>query len=244
MATFTERTRGILSGAPEDQAKTPELSDEAVVNRILGGDTALFELLIRRHNQGLYRLARSIVKDDHEARDVLQEAYIRAFTRLDSFRGPEGFRTWLYVITRNQALLSIRGNREQTSEPGSIERIINNTSGDVMRNPEVTLEQERLGKVLESAIERLPEGFRAVFVLRVIQGMSIRDTSEVLHLKEETVKTRLFRARRLLRKEFTSYVPGTRDYVYEFAGRRCDELAAAVLARISALITAGTSGDT
>ena len=231
----TSRQGAIVALKTGDNTRdsSAELPDEAVVRRVLDGDTGLFELLIRRHNQGLYRLARSIVVDDHEARDVVQEAYISAFTRLESFKGPAGFASWLYVITRNQALGVLRRKRELPTESDSIEQLMQEKSDLSGQDPGGTLERERLGLLLEAAIEKLPDVFRTVFVLRVVQGLSVRETSEVLGLNEETVKTRVFRARRLLRKEFASYMQQAGDRVYEFAGSRCDDLTAGVMARIA-----------
>lgn len=212
--------------------------DECVVRRVLAGDVEAFEIIVRRYNQRLYRFARGYVPDDQDAREIVQECYVRAYLNLASFRGPGGFSTWLHVIARNEALgLLRRQRREIPTEPESMNHRFDEVATLHAPDPAVALETERMGKALESALDRLPEAFRAVFVLRAIEGMSARETALILDVNEKTVKTRLFRARRLLRERFRRHLQDAGDAVYEFAGARCDALTAAVMARVRAAET-------
>lgn len=220
-------------GPARTSADIEQLDDLQIVRAVLAGNDALFEVLIRRYNQRLYRLARGILGDDHEARDVLQEAYVRAYLKLHSFRGPDGFGAWLHVITRNQALAVLRTlQREVPTEGKAMENTSQDDAIGAAANPQKLLENRRLGAALETAIDRLPDRFRAVFVLRAVEGMSVRETAALLELKEQTVKTRFFRARRMLRSRLKHL--GNEDAlpVYEFAGARCDALTAATMRRI------------
>ncbi len=221
---------------PSAESQVQDLPDEAVVRRIISGNVQAFEILIRRYNQRLYRLARGILSDDQDARDAVQESYVKAFLGLDGFRGPDGFATWLYVITRNQAFSMLRQRqREMPMEMQTMEHMMDEASLLDTPDPAAALEIERLGITLQTAIDRLPDAFRIVFVLRIVEGMSVSDTAQILGLNEKTVKTRLFRARRMLRKRFKGYLQGASAHVYEFAGRRCDVLTAAVMARVAGL---------
>lgn len=215
----------------------PDADDLGVVQRVLGGDVQAFEILVRRYNQRLFRLARGIVGDDQEAMDVLQESYVRAFASLDSFNGPAGFPTWLYVIVRNEAFSQLRRRRrEAPTEAETMESIVEDAADPDDAAPERALDAERLAGVLESTIDRLPPPFRVVFVLRAIEGMSVRETAEILELTETTVKTRLFRAKRLLRQRLQRKFLAAGDHVYEFAGSRCDRLSATVMAKVTAIV--------
>jgi RNA polymerase sigma-70 factor, ECF subfamily len=173
------------------------LTDEEIVARILGGEIELFELIMRRHNQRLYRAARAIVRDESEAEDVMQEAYVRAYVHLKQFAGKAKFSTWLTRIAVHEALVRLR-NRNRYDKPGPTLE----TSEDPMdrlpsaeSTPEEHLQTRELGNVLEEAIESLPLGFRTVFVLRAVEEMNTSEVAECLDLSEENVKVRLHRAR-------------------------------------------------
>ena len=173
------------------------LSDEEVVARVLAGETSMFEIVMRRYNQRLYRVARSILRNDSEAEDVMQDAYVRAYEHLDQFAGRARFSTWLTRIAVNEALArQRRGNRYQELEPMS------QSDGDPMDgfrsmalNPEQEASNSQIRRLLEEAVEKLPDAYRTVFVLREIEEMSTADTANVLELSEENVKVRLHRAR-------------------------------------------------
>lgn len=220
------------------------LEDVSVVRRIRAGDVQAFSILVRRYNQRLFRLARSIVGDDQEAQDVLQEAYVSAFAHLASFNGPDGFAAWLHTIVRNEAFSALRRRRrEAPTEMETMESILEATAGRDNENPERALAGERLAAILEGAIDRLPPAFRVVFVLRAIEGMSVRDTAELLELNEKTVKTRLFRAKRLLRKRLERRFAAAGAQVYEFAGSRCDRLTSAVMVRVLTIHQGPAEGE-
>ncbi len=213
-------------------ARGSELSDEEVVARVRRGETALFEIVMRRYNQRLYRAARAILRDDAEAEDVMQDAYVRAFTHLDQFAGRAAFGTWLTRIAVHEALA--RARRRGLFQPLGEE----SADGDDMITFRSAADVERqaadreLGRMLEAAIEALPDPFRAVFVLREIEEMSTAETAAALDLREETVKTRLHRARALLRRALYAGTREAAHEVFQFGFTRCDRVVAAVLGRI------------
>lgn len=212
---------------------SPPQTDEDLVRAVLAGELRAFELLLRRYNQRLYRFARGLVGNDPDAREVVQEAYVRAYMNLAAFRGPDGFASWLYTITRNQALAVLRRRtREMPTDAEAMEHLLDETAACTESNPQALLERARLTQMLEAAVDGLPAPFRVVFVLRVVEGLSVRETAQVLDLNEKTVKTRLFRARRMLRARFDGYLSATAGQLYEFAGSRCDRLTADVMERI------------
>jgi RNA polymerase sigma-70 factor (ECF subfamily) len=213
------------------------MSDEELVRRIRGGDTALFEILMRRYNTRLYRVARSILRDDAEAEDVMQQAYVNAFTHLDQFADRAKFATWLTKIAVYEALARTRrAKREATAvDHGDAE----GTLMDRLPSPEPTPEAEaygrELGGMLEAAVADLPQGFRAVFMLRDVEGLSTGETAECLGINEDTVKTRLFRARAHLRRDLTTRIGGEAPVAFQFHASRCDRIVERVMARIAAL---------
>src|SRR5436305_11677415 len=186
-----------------EQARQEAWSDEQVVSRVLAGETALYELLMRRYNQRLYRVARAILRDDAEAEDVMQDAYVCAYQHLADFEGRAKFSTWLTRIAVHEALARLRRRSRFQSLDNSEE-----SKGGVMgslasdgRNPEEAAYDRELGGVLERAILGLPEDYRLAFMLRDVEGMSTDETAECLSISPENVKVRLHRARAGLRKE-------------------------------------------
>jgi RNA polymerase sigma-70 factor (ECF subfamily) len=224
---------------PADPPST--LSDADVVARILAGEPALFEILIRRYNQRLYRIARSVLRDDAEAEDVLQQAYVSAFGHLDQFAGRAQFSTWLAKIVFHEALARYRRRRREVALAPSSE-----TEEDAMNriesrspNPE---QQALLGELrghLEAVIDALPATYRVVFVLREVEGMSTSETAACLDLREDAVKTRLHRARAILREELYQRAGVAAASAYAFDLSRCDRVVAGVFARLG--IEAGTA---
>ena len=212
-------------------AQTSALTDEEAVARIRSGETGLFELLMRRHNQRVYRAARAILRDDAEAEDVMQDAYVRAFCHLAEFEGRSRFSTWLTRIAVHEALARIRrGRRFQAVDPETQET---STMSTVPRlTPEQHASDGEIRSVLEKAIDSLPDEFRSVFVLRAIEEMSGAETAECLGIPEETVKTRLFRARSRLQETLLSALEPAAPRAFEFHLSRCDRVVAAVLARL------------
>ena len=213
-----------------------QLSDEEVVSRVLGGELALFEVLMRRHNQKLYRVVRSIVQSDTEAEDVVQDAYVRAYTHLGQFEQRSSFATWLTRIAFNEAL-SRKREYQRLVEIDSIQESDEATMKFLKSNaatPEEDALAGSLGVMLEGAVDSLPESYRSVFMLREIEGMSTAETAECLDLSEEAVKVRLHRGRAILRREIYNRTGQASASAFRFAGPRCDGLVAAVLARIAA----------
>jgi RNA polymerase sigma-70 factor, ECF subfamily len=219
-------------------ASAPLSSDEAdLVARARHGDAAAVRRIIRQHNQRLYRIARSIVRDDGEAEDVLQEAYARAFTSLATFRGEARLGTWLARIVINEALGRLRGRRPTVALDAAIAgapeaEIIPFPNAHPPIDPETAVAQRELRALLERAIDELPDSFRTVLVARLIEGMSVEETGELLGIVPETVKTRLHRARRLLRDAMEKHIGPAMGDAFPFAGRRCERVAERVIARL------------
>ncbi len=218
-------------------AMAEPLSDMDVVRRVRAGETALFEILMRRHNQRLYRVARAIVKDDSEAEDVMQEAYVNAYTHLHQFAERAQFSTWLTRIAVHEALARIRKSARLTEldEDAEIGEQDVGAFSHPNRTPEQQASNEELRALLEAAVEAMPQGYRVVFVLREIEGLNTAETAEVLGVSEETVKTRLHRGRALLREELFQRAGIATSYAFEFHLSRCDRVVSAVMDRIAAL---------
>jgi RNA polymerase sigma-70 factor (ECF subfamily) len=209
------------------------MTDEEVVRRVRGGETALFEVLMRRYNQRLYRTARSILHNDGEAEDVMQDAYVRSYMHLDQFDGRASFSTWLTKIAVHEALARARKRRkivELDATSGSMESSMNLQSKEPSPEQDVLTHTMRI--VLEAAIDRLPQTYRSVFMLREIEEMSTAETAECLDLSEEAIKVRLHRARALLRKDIYTQTGAATAEAFHFAGARCDRIVSAVFKRI------------
>ena len=215
------------------------LSDEEVVARVLAGETGMFEVVMRRHNQRLYSVARAILRNDGEAEDVMQDAYVRAYEHLNQFAGRAKFSTWLTRIAVHEALArQRRGNRYQEFEPMS-ER-----DGDPMDrfasltpNPEQQASNSEIRRLLEEAVDNLPDSYRTVFMLRDIEEMSTTDAADVLEITEENVKVRLHRARALLRKSLYARAGMQKKEAFNFHAIRCDRVVKNVFERIQKLIS-------
>ncbi len=213
------------------RAGRPEEAE--LVKRALAGDDAAFRTIMERHNQRLYRVARSILRNDVEAEDAVQEAYINAFTHLDGFRGDSSLATWLSRITMNEALGRLRRERPSVELNERTEaQIIPFPQTTTQDDPERTMAQREILQLVERATDNLPEIFRVVFVARVIEGMSIEETADVLGLQPETVKTRLHRARRLVHEQLDKQIGPVLMDAFPFAGRRCERLTNAVMKRL------------
>jgi RNA polymerase sigma-70 factor (ECF subfamily) len=204
------------------------LADEAIVERVLAGDTALFELLMRRHNRRLYRVSRAILKNEAEAEDVIQDAFVRAFEHLGQFAGRARFSTWLTRIAVHEASARLRRRGRQTDIEDAMPMLASPGAG-----PEQRAADRELGRAIEAAVEALPSPFASVFMLREVEGLSTAETAACLEVAEETVKTRLHRARALLRNHLTARLGAVARETFPFAGARCDRTVAAVMARIA-----------
>jgi len=205
-------------------------ADLALAQRAGSGDGEAFRAIMKRHNQRLYRLARSIVRNDGEAEDIVQEAYVSAFAHLSSFRGDASLATWLSRIVINEALGRV--HKAQRGERRPEAQIIRFPLNDVDDDPEWTMAQRQIVQLVEQATDDLPDEFRTVFVSRVIEGLSIKETAELLNILPETVKTRLHRARLLVREKLDEQIGPALLDAFPFAGRRCDRLTAAVMKQL------------
>jgi RNA polymerase sigma-70 factor, ECF subfamily len=223
------------------QARTPQPTppgdvDTELVRRALVRDEAAIRVIMQANNRRLYRLARGILRNDADAEDVVQETYVRAFTHLDQFRGDSSFSTWLSRIAMNEALGRLRRRRpavELNSLPqGMLEAQIIQFPLAAADDPEKSMAQREIQDVVEHAIDELPEAFRLVFITRVIEGMNVGETADILGLKPETVKTRLHRARTMLRDNVEKKIGPVVMEAFPFAGKRCERLTEAVLKRL------------
>jgi RNA polymerase sigma-70 factor (ECF subfamily) len=209
------------------------LPDAELARLMAGGDIAAFELVMRRHNRMLFRTARAILRDDAEAEDALQEAYLQAYHAIGGFRGEAKLSTWLARIVANQALMRLRKRARRgdvlplhsSAEPDG-------TDTDMPRTPEQETQRAQIRKLLEAQIDSLPEAYRAVFMLRAVEELSVEETAAVLQIPEATVRTRLFRARSLLREALAARIDVAYEDAFAFAGERCDRIVASVLERV------------
>lgn len=203
-----------------------------LVGRALAREVGAFHTIIKMHNQRLYRIARSVVRNDSEAEDIVQEAYVRAFAQLGDFRGESSLATWLSRIVINEALGRLRKRRRTVAMPQSLQAEIIKFPLNPSDDPERTMAQRQILELVERATDRLPDVYRTVFVARVIEGLSIDETAALLDVRPETVKTRLHRARALVRKALDDQIGPVLLDAFPFAGRRCERLTAAVMQRL------------
>jgi RNA polymerase sigma-70 factor (ECF subfamily) len=208
----------------------------ALLERLKRRDEDAVRELVRQHNQRLFRLARGILRDPAEAEDVVQETYVRAFAALETFRGESSLGTWLGRIAVNEALGRLRRTRPSVewSEPAE-EHLhasrLDAPPSSLAADPERTMLQGEIRGLLERAIDQLPDTFRAVFVARIVEGLSIEETADLFGLKPDTVKTRVHRARARLRADLARQMGGAMTSAFAFAGDRCDRLTEAVVRR-------------
>ena len=218
----TLSTEGFPASRVGSQAAL-SLTDEEVVTRVCAGDTELFEVLMRRYNQRLYRAARAILQSDTEAEDAVQQAYLNAYRHLPQFEGRAKFSTWLTRIGVYEALARRRRSRHQPPESNAEEQIERVASATP--DPEHQAYAGQLGTLLKAALAALPDGYRTVFMLREVDGLNTAATAQQLRLSEGTVKTRLHRAKDLLQRKLQHVTPAA---AFRFDGSRCDRLVAAV----------------
>jgi len=216
----------------------PAVSDDAeLAGRALARDAAAFRAIMLKHNRRLYRIARGILRNNIEAEDAVQDAYVSAFTHLASYRGESTLGTWLSRIVMNEALRRLRRLRptvdlaalESVPSEAEIIQFPQSTPSD---DPERTMAQRQILQLVEQATDNLPEVFRLVFVTRVIEGMSVEETSDLLGIKPETVKTRLHRARQLVRDQLDKQIGPVLMHAFPFAGHRCERMTEAVMKRL------------
>lgn len=217
---------------PRDESAAP--SDEELAIEVLAGRVELFELIMRRNNQRLYRAIRAYVRDESEIEDILQASYLSAYSHLATFTGGSKLSTWMVRIAINEALgrlrrdkrvVAIRGDRDITEEQPM-------TTRRSERSPEDEASSHELRTLIESAVDGLPELYRPVFVLREIEGLSTEETATALGVTEDVVKTRLHRAKALLQASLATAASAELGRTFELGGARCDRIVAAVMARI------------
>ena len=221
-----------------------DLPDAELVRRIALGEQDAFVLLMRRYNQTLYRTARSILRDDAEAEDAVQEAYMLAYRAIGSFRGDAKLSTWLIRIVANEAIgrarkrtrraeiIQIGGGPEAEADAEAAEV---NTDAAAPEQPDHAAMRAESRRLLEAKIDELPDAFRTVFVLRAVEELTVEETAATLGIPEATVRTRYFRAKGLLREALAREIDHAFGDAFAFAGERCDRIVAGVLARLEDL---------
>jgi RNA polymerase sigma-70 factor, ECF subfamily len=227
-----------------------DAGDTELVARILAGDRGAFQQLMRQHNTALFRAARSILRDNADAEDALQEAYLSAYRHLGEFRADARLATWLTRIVINQALARLRVRRRHgvvvyldTGEPGSAEPLEQAMETGDSESPEACAMRGEMRRLLERKIDELPLAFRTAFVLREVEEMTIDEVAECLAVPAATVRTRVFRARALLRAALAAEIDVATGDVFAFAGGRCDRIVAAVTERLRALEAAASGAS-
>ena len=212
------------------------LDDAELVRHALNRDAEAFRIIMQRHNQRLYRIARSVLRNSVEAEDAVQEAYVAAFSHLASYRGESPLAAWLSRIVMNEALGRLR-RKPGPADFAPLEavreaEIIPFPSSAPQDDPERTMAQRQILQLVETATDALPQVYRVVFMIRVIEGMSVEETAHLLGIKPETVKTRLHRARQLIRDKLNKQIGPVLMDAFPFAGRRCERLTTGVLKRL------------
>jgi RNA polymerase sigma-70 factor (ECF subfamily) len=215
------------------QADIPEAD---LVSTAARGDARAFERLMRLHNRTMFRTARAILRDDAEAEDALQEAYMQAYRSLAGFRADARFSTWLARIVVNESLMRLRKQSRRASivpmQAAAPADEVEQVSDDAMEKPDSSAARAEMRRLLEAQIDLLPDAYRTVFMLRAVEEMSVEETAAVLGVPEATVRTRFFRARSLLREGLAQKIDLACEDAFSFAGARCDRIVANVLARI------------
>jgi RNA polymerase sigma-70 factor (ECF subfamily) len=222
---------------PLSMASLADAPDAELAQRVAAGEPAAFETLMRRHNRTLFRTARAILRDDAEAEDALQDAYLQAYRAIGGFRGEAKLKTWLARIVANEALMRARKRARRAEivplKPGAAETEIDEIPDDNMdETPERMAERVEMRRLLETQIDSLPDDYRAVFVLRAVEEMSVDETAAALDIPHATVRTRLFRARSLLREGLAAKIDLACEEAFTFAGERCDRIVANVLEKM------------
>jgi RNA polymerase sigma-70 factor (ECF subfamily) len=221
---------------PQGWRSLQDLTDDQLVERARAHHLPAFEALMRRHNRRLFRVARSVLRDGDSAQDALQETYLRAFTRLDTYQPTGKFGAWITRVALNEALMMRRGLRGDTiSFDDTGEEALAAEEAAVSDTPTADqfVEAAHARALLEHAVDTLPEIFRVVFMMRAVEGLDVRETAESLGLNAATVRTRLFRAQRLLRGELSRRLDGESSEIFDFGAERCDRVVAFVLARLA-----------
>jgi RNA polymerase sigma-70 factor, ECF subfamily len=225
-------TTGILE-------RSKALTDEEIIARVQAGERALYEIIMRRYNQRLYRVARAILHDDAEAEDVMQDAYVRAYTHLDQFAGRSAFSTWLTRIAVHEALTRLRSrNRHPQVDVTEYDGEISMKTSSNSLDPEQSASTGQLREFLEEAVLNLPESYRTVIMLRDIEELSTAETAEALDLTEDNVKVRLHRGHGMIRNWLFERIGSGAKEAFPFMGARCDRVVEKVFDRLTKLADA------
>lgn len=222
-----------MTAIPAKATEVDALSDEMAIALVRKGNTAAYEIIMRRYNQRLYRAARSVLNDNDAAQDAVQQAYISAYYKLDSYTARGRLGAWLTRITMNEALMIKRKPDHRVAN--SKTSLDNGKLAQTGANPATILANKELAALIETAIEKLPDDYRCVFVLRAVQQLSTKETAESLGIYQATVKTRFHRARNLMQHSLNQHIKQAGLQVYEFAGQRCDRIVNSVLQRLGGL---------
>lgn len=222
-----------LTNPDETRPASPDDTDAAIVRQVLAGQTAMFELLMRRYNERVYRAARAIVRDEEEAEDVMQQAYLNAFAHLAQFHGDARFSTWLTRIAINEALARVRRRGRYETLEDEVADGEDFTMRTASPDPERQAFTGELRGLLEWAIDTLPDGLREVFVFREVEGLNTAETADVLGLSEDAIKTRLSRGRAALRRVLVERTGAVAADAFRFERPRCDRVVSRVLSRIA-----------
>jgi len=213
-----------------------DIPEAELVSTAARGNARSFERLMRQYNRTMFRTARAILKDDAEAEDALQDAYMQAYRSLATFRADARFSTWLARIVVNESLMRLRKQSRRASilpiQAAAPVDEVEQVSDDAMEKPETSAARAEMRRLLEAQIDLLPDAYRTVFMLRAVEEMSVEETAAVLGVPEATVRTRFFRARSLLREGLAQKIDLACEDAFSFAGARCDRIVASVLARI------------
>ena len=208
--------------------------DGSIARRIAHGDRVAFELLMRRHNRRLYRLARATLRDGAEAEDALQEAYLQAFRAMGQFRGDASLSTWLSRLVLNECLGRIRRHdrRENVIPMVAANDRVTDACVDNSESPDAAMARAQVRNLLERRVDELPDSFRTVFVMRSVEDLSVAETSALLGIPEETVRSRHFRAKSMLRAALESQLGQAESDLFDFGAEHCDRVVTGVLARL------------
>lgn len=216
-----------------ERATSEGWTDQQVIEQVMAGNTALYEIIMRRYNQRLYRVALSILRDPAEAEDVMQDAYVRAYQHLDQFAGHAAFSTWLTRIAVNQALYRLKArHRDQQMAEFEADEEESMKVTEPSLDPEQRASVMEVGRLLEEAVLELPSQYRSVVMLRDVEELSTAETAAALELTEENVKTRLHRGRAMMRNLLYARVGAQGKAAFPFMGSRCDRVVRGVLARV------------
>jgi len=213
-----------------------DLSDDGLVALARENNRVAFEALMRRHNRRLFRVTRSVLRDGDAAQDAVQETYLRVFTRLETYQPSGKFGAWITRVAFNEALMMRRRIHDDTvsfDEAGDDAVVAEENAASEAPSADQFLEAAHARALLEHAIDTLPDNFRTVFMLRAVEGLDVRETAECLGVNATTVRTRLFRAQRLLRVELSRRLQGESSEIFDFGAERCDRVVAYVLSRLA-----------